>query len=42
MATINFARREIEAKIVYVGPALSGKTTNVQVLQKRCCKARTA
>ena len=29
MAVINFARREIEAKIVYYGPALSGKTTNV-------------
>ena len=34
MATINFARREIEAKIVYVGPALSGKTTNVQILHR--------
>ncbi len=32
MAVINFARREIEAKIVYYGPAFSGKTTNVQVL----------
>ncbi len=32
MATINFARREIEAKIVYCGPALSGKTTNLRVL----------
>jgi signal recognition particle receptor subunit beta len=32
MAVINFARREIEAKVVYYGPALSGKTTNVQVL----------
>ena len=30
MAVINFARREIEAKIVYYGPALSGKTTNVK------------
>ncbi len=30
MAIINFARREIEAKVVYYGPALSGKTTNVQ------------
>ncbi len=29
MAVINFARREIEAKVVYYGPALSGKTTNV-------------
>ncbi len=32
MATINFARREIEAKIVYCGPALSGKTTNLRIL----------
>lgn len=32
MAVINFARKEIEAKIVYYGPAFSGKTTNVQVL----------
>ena len=30
MAIINFARREIEAKVVYYGPALSGKTTNVK------------
>jgi signal recognition particle receptor subunit beta len=29
VAVINFARREIEAKIVFYGPALSGKTTNV-------------
>ena len=34
MATINFARREIEAKIVYCGPALSGKTTNLRVLHE--------
>ena len=32
MAVINFARKEIEAKIVYYGPAMSGKTTNVQIL----------
>lgn len=32
MALINFARKEVEAKIVYYGPAFSGKTTNVQVL----------
>lgn len=30
MAVINFSRREIEAKIVYYGPALSGKTTNIK------------
>jgi signal recognition particle receptor subunit beta len=32
MATINFARREIEIKVVYCGPAMSGKTTNVRML----------
>lgn len=32
MALINFARREIEAKVVYYGPAMSGKTTNVESL----------
>jgi signal recognition particle receptor subunit beta len=30
LAVINFSRREIEAKIVYYGPALSGKTTNIK------------
>ncbi len=35
MAVINFARREIEAKVVYYGPAFSGKTTNVQVLHQQ-------
>lgn len=34
MATINFARKEIEAKVVYCGPALSGKTTNVRKLHE--------
>ncbi len=30
MSVINFRRKEISAKIVYYGPALSGKTTNVK------------
>lgn len=30
MAFINFARREIAFKIVYYGPALCGKTTNLE------------
>lgn len=30
MALINYATREINAKIVYYGPGLSGKTTNIQ------------
>jgi signal recognition particle receptor subunit beta len=34
MALINFARHEIEVKIVFYGPALSGKTTNVEVLHR--------
>jgi len=35
LAVINFARREIEAKIVFYGPAMSGKTTNVQIAHGR-------
>ncbi len=31
LAVINFARREIEAKIVFYGPAMSGKTTNIHM-----------
>jgi signal recognition particle receptor subunit beta len=30
MSTINFAAREINFKIVYYGPGLSGKTTNLR------------
>ena len=32
MAIIHFRQREIEARIVYWGPALSGKTTSLQAL----------
>jgi signal recognition particle receptor subunit beta len=32
MALINYATREIVFKIVYCGPALSGKTTNIEYL----------
>src|SRR3954471_23874942 len=32
MAVMNFARHEIEVKVVYYGPAFSGKTTNVEIL----------
>jgi mutual gliding-motility protein MglA len=35
MSTINFATREITCKIVYYGPGLSGKTTNLIVVHKR-------
>lgn len=30
MAVINYAKREISAKIVFYGPSLCGKTTNIQ------------
>jgi len=35
MALINYATREINAKIVYYGPGLSGKTTNIQYVFKK-------
>jgi signal recognition particle receptor subunit beta len=35
MSSINFATREITCKIVYYGPGLSGKTTNLQVIHQK-------
>ncbi|MEX2502054.1 MAG: ADP-ribosylation factor-like protein [Trueperaceae bacterium] len=35
MSTINFAAREINFKIVYYGPGLSGKTTNLKMIYER-------
>ncbi len=35
MASINYADREISVKIVYYGPGLSGKTTNLQVIHRK-------
>lgn len=35
MATVNFARREILCKIVYYGPGLCGKTTNLQAIHSK-------
>jgi hypothetical protein len=35
MALINYANKEINAKIVYYGPGLSGKTTNIQYIFQR-------
>ncbi|MCX6088326.1 MAG: GTPase domain-containing protein, partial [Caldiserica bacterium] len=32
MSTLNFARKEISFKIVYYGPAMSGKTTNLRYI----------
>lgn len=35
MASINYAAREISVKVVYYGPGLSGKTTNLQVIHRK-------
>ena len=35
MSTINFSAREINFKIVYYGPGLSGKTTNLKRIYER-------
>lgn len=35
MSFINYASREINCKIVYFGPGLSGKTTNVQFIYEQ-------
>jgi signal recognition particle receptor subunit beta len=35
MVQINFARKEINCKIVYYGPGLSGKTTNLEQVHER-------
>lgn len=35
MVSINYAFREIHCKIVYYGPGLSGKTTNLQYVHKK-------
>jgi mutual gliding-motility protein MglA len=35
MSFINYASREINCKIVYYGPGLCGKTTNLQYIYKR-------
>lgn len=35
MATLNFSRRELLCKIVYYGPGLGGKTTNLQHIHAR-------
>ena len=35
MVQINFARREVNCKVVYYGPGLSGKTTNLELIHKK-------
>ena len=41
MSVINVARRQINAKIVYYGPSLSGKTTNLLNIHSRMPAAAT-
>jgi signal recognition particle receptor subunit beta len=35
MVQINFAHKEIQCKIVYYGPGMSGKTTNLEVVHEK-------
>jgi signal recognition particle receptor subunit beta len=35
MALLNYKKKEINAKIVYYGPGLSGKTTNIQFIHSK-------
>jgi len=35
MSLINYAKKEIQFKIVYYGPGMCGKTTNLQVVHER-------
>jgi signal recognition particle receptor subunit beta len=35
VASINYATREISCKIVFYGPGLSGKTTNLQIIHRK-------
>lgn len=35
MVQFNFFRREVNCKIVYYGPGLSGKTTNLEIVHKK-------
>ena len=35
MSFINYAAREINCKVVYYGPGLCGKTTNLQYIYER-------
>lgn len=41
MVTINIAKREISVKLVYYGPGLSGKTTNLEFIHKKAPSGKT-
>ena len=38
MALVNYAKKEIQFKIVYYGPGLCGKTTNLQIVHEKMPK----
>ena len=42
MSMINYASREINCKIVYYGPGLGGKTTNLEYVYGKVHRARAA
>ncbi len=42
MVQLNSEAREIAVKVVYYGPALSGKTTNLQALYQKSPGCRPA
>lgn len=35
MVQINFAQKQVNAKVVYYGPGMSGKTTNLEIIHQR-------
>lgn len=39
MVQINFALREVNCKVVYYGPGMSGKTTNLEIVHKKAPEA---
>lgn len=41
MVQINFALREVSCKIVYYGPGMSGKTTNLEMVYKKAPREAT-
>jgi mutual gliding-motility protein MglA len=42
MSMINYASREINCKLVYYGPGLGGKTTNLEYVYERVNPTRVA
>lgn len=40
MASVNYASKEINCKLVYYGPGMCGKTTNLQIIHRRTGNAK--